>query len=179
MLALVLIIASAVLGTVTGFVLHQRRKSLPRYLLPVGGLFIVAGALALWYGTNSVAKEFAQRSWPTVEGTVTDSRVEGDRAFHPVVEYTYTVENAVYSGQSYLHQPNFGGKKKKEAVAVKMIADYPPGQAVNVYYDPKSPENSTLTPSVFWADYGKTAAGFTFMFLGIPVVFLTSRRRIS
>jgi hypothetical protein len=176
MLAFYTILAALLLGLGVGFLLG-RSVSLRKYWYYVSaGLFVVGLALT-WLGAGRVQREWHHRSWPSVAGTVLDSRVAGTRAFHPVVVYEYRVGSVTYRDSTGLHQPSFGGKRKRYDVAVKAAAEYVPGMTVPVHYNPANPSESVLKISVYWADYGITGVGALLVALGVCLTIAMVRSR--
>ena len=90
-------------------------------------------------------RKVAQAStWPSTLGTVTASTVErrssGDGySDYPVVRYSYQVIGRSYQGNRIMPGPEVGGSG-----AQKVVARYPAGAQVMVYYDPDKPSESVL-----------------------------------
>jgi hypothetical protein len=83
--------------------------------------------------------------WPSVRGTVLSSRVElresgeGGVMEHPAVVYSYEVKGETYKGERIAPGPSLSGSGAKQ-----VVARYPAGNQVNVYYNPKDPSDSVL-----------------------------------
>ncbi len=120
-------------------------------------LLIVAIVTKLW--------EVRQASrWPSAEGKVIASRVEsrtrlpGDPAYdfddtevtnEPLVEYEYHVGGRKYRGKRITI-----GEKTSSYELESLLARYPVGTAVTVYYDPANPQTAVLErdfPASVWA----------------------------
>ena len=114
-------------------------------LIAVG---VVFGVLALNMLITSMRMWLlaqASRKWPAAEGKVIDAqiRIAGVRSpsSRPVVRYSYAVEGAGHVGSRI----NFeGAQTYTREEAEQIIARYPAGSAVLVYYDPTRPLESTL-----------------------------------
>jgi hypothetical protein len=120
-------------------------------------LLVVAIVVKLW----EVRK--ASR-WPAVEGKVIASRVEshrkspGDPGYdfddtevsnEPLVEYVYHVDGRKYRGRRITI-----GEKTSTYELETILARYPIGTAVTVYYDPANPQTAVLErdfPASVWA----------------------------
>ena len=132
-------------------------RDAPWWLL-VGGLGVVVGGWLVSEGVRS-------KSWPTVDGTVTESdvalgqRPAGDRTnrwatYHPVVRYRYKVNDSSYTGKNItmaIDLLGWGeGAYRDDAVAV--AARYPVGAVVTVHYKPSDPAIAVLEPGASsWA----------------------------
>jgi hypothetical protein len=112
----------------------------------VGLLFALAAALAggalvalsLWLRTRSAQS----RQWPSVEGTVLESRVDDAHLefMKPVLRYRYAVD-----GRSYLgFRVAFSGYGISRQAMASLIRPYAAGQPVRVYYDPGNPASAVL-----------------------------------
>lgn len=87
-------------------------------------------------------------TWPSTLGTVTSSTVErrssGDGySYYPVVHYTYQAIGQSYQGNRIMPGPQVGGSG-----AQNIVARYPAGAQVMVYYDPNKPSESVLERSL-------------------------------
>lgn len=106
--------------------------------------------------------------WSFVTGVVTSAGVkmisrEGTDTFEPKVEYRYRVGDTDYVGG--IIRPGlseFGSQTKPAA----LIAAYPVGADVKVFYDPKDPSESALDTS--WKGWGYHVGGLI-VSLAIPL----------
>ncbi len=152
-----------------------RQYTGPRWLVWVGVvLILLGGTLTIWQSIH-LTEHRQMRLWPTTDGLVTDSEVVGERSFHPEVVYTYSVAGQTYEGVSTLLVPGFGGKRKRDEVARKEIANYWPGRNVTVYYNPEQPSVSRLNIRLAWSVYGQLGFGGTMFLLGV-LMLLWPRR---
>lgn len=113
-------------------------------LLLLSGGFVGFGFWMLWIARRS-------RSWPTVPGTMLHSGTEyvqdPDRLsshWRPSVHYEYIVQGVRYVGTD-LHADEDLMLLSRDAVR-DIVASYPVGSTVNVYYDPHRPGRSVLRP---------------------------------
>ncbi|UCG62094.1 MAG: DUF3592 domain-containing protein [Candidatus Zixiibacteriota bacterium] len=138
--------------------------------LLLGGLFLVVavfGAVLAAIEIESVLQWRQIADWPSVEGTVIESGIAGDRAIHPHIVYEYMVDSVVYRAESSLRAPMFGGKRKKYDVAKELVSEYPVGRAIRVHYSPDSAAHSMILTEVPWDVYGKLSLGVTLCLIGM------------
>lgn len=135
-----------------------------------GILFIFVGIIALIWGGIVLKNASASSAWPSVQGEVTESKVEtkvervkknerwqNRRTYWAKVHYSYSVDGAPYSGAKV----SFGEYGGKEKDARQIVKRFPKGKSVDVYYDPEKPEMAVLEPGATKASY---------LFLGIGLV---------
>jgi len=82
--------------------------------------------------------------WPSTMGTVVMSRVDrrssGDGyTDYPVVQYSYQVNGQPYQSTKLAPGPEMGGTGAR-----KVVAKYPAGAQVMVFYDPQQPSEAVL-----------------------------------
>lgn len=100
------------------------------------------GTLRLLKGRRIGWNEPRETVWPNTRGTVLSATVQmshTSRARHesPLVLYAYQVDGRMFQG----HRVRANGPC---ANASEVIARYPAGASVVVYYDPADPANSAL-----------------------------------
>ena len=115
---------------------------------------IVLAAIAyLWFMTNR------SKNWPTVPGKVKSSRISYNSSTNktngtPYVLYTFEVKGKKYQG-SVINPGDL--TLAGNTAAAKVVARYPAGADVAVYYNPQKPEDHFLEPfssasaRVWWA----------------------------
>ena len=86
------------------------------------------------------------KTWPSTMGTVVASYLERRRSSsnngstnYPVVQYSYQVNGQMYQGTKLAPGPEVGGTG-----AGKVVARYPAGAQVMVFYDPQKPSEAVL-----------------------------------
>jgi hypothetical protein len=89
-------------------------------------------------GAWSERKALVSRRWPTVDGTVVQSRLVSRRGWRADVSYAYTVSGVQYRNDSV--------SLDVFANARGQLAQYPTGTRVTVHYDPADPAASILEP---------------------------------
>jgi len=123
-------------------------------------------------------KMAAVSRWHSIMGTVDTSYLErrssGNHGStnYPVVQYSYQVAGRVYQSSQLALGPAVGGSG-----AGKVIAKYPAGVQVMVFYDPKNPSDAVLekrAPAqwLIWLILGI----FDFMFCAaLPIAWYLTR----
>ena len=90
-------------------------------------------------------KMAAVRQWPSAMGTVNTSYLErryssdSGSTDYPVVEYSYHVAGQPYKSTKIAPGPEVGGTG-----AGKVVARYPAGAQVMVFYNPQQPSDAVL-----------------------------------
>jgi hypothetical protein len=111
----------------------------------VAGIMLVIGVLLQ-------RKAAAARGWPTVPGTVIDSRLIASETarlgtiYRAGVTYRYEVNGQTYTNDLLaVGAKNHGGNR---GPAERDLAKYPVGQQVQVHYNPQEPTQSMLETRV-------------------------------
>lgn len=114
--------------------------------------FIGAGIFLIYRSVQSRKKAQASQGWPSTAGLINESRVahsthtdtDGDSSdsYTPYIEYTYQVGGQTYTGRDLTF--GFTQGYGNEAKAQSVLAKYPPGAQVSVYYDPADPQKAVL-----------------------------------
>ncbi|AKQ68302.1 hypothetical protein A176_005214 [Myxococcus hansupus] len=115
-------------------------------LLPITGGTLAGDFLAV----STVFLQAGSATWPTVQGTITRSEVETVRSnksisYRPLVAYTYSVDGQTYEGNKHRISSWSGGELE---AAEAMVARYPIGASIPVYYRPSQPSTATLLPGL-------------------------------
>jgi len=139
-------------------------------------IFAGIGAFLLYKNNQSRKKASASQSWSSTTGQITEAHVnrststdsEGDMSYSysPAVQYTYQVAGQAYSGKNltFGFTTGFSSSSKAEAI----IARYPVGSQVTVYYDPANPGEAVLERKAG----GSTASlvlGIIFLVVGLCI----------
>lgn len=115
-------------------------------------VFILIGAGILIYARSVSAKARRSLSWPSVEGVISHSAVllstqqtsssTNAAVYKADVAYRYKLKGRDYSSSriTLMDYSSTGGR------AEAIVARYPDGAAVSVYYDPADPSDSVLEP---------------------------------
>jgi hypothetical protein len=138
-----------------------------------GLVFVAIGGVVGFFGIRTFQNAQASQTWPSVRGQVTESQVgthdsDGTTMYSANVVYEYTV-----GGRQYINDRiRFGeGSSSNPRPAHNMVAEYPVGASVDVYYSPDDPLNAVLEPGAsgfgVWALPGM---GGCFALAGLMVV---------
>ncbi|MEM7533754.1 MAG: DUF3592 domain-containing protein [Chloroflexota bacterium] len=122
-------------------------------------LFVMAGVFILIVDGGKAYESYRSESWPTTTGEITRSAVDAsadfndNRWYHSRIKYAYRVEepgSAQPANDDYLIGTRIGidpaPKAESRAAAQEIIALYPKGSSVEVYYNPNNPSRSMLKP---------------------------------
>ena len=150
-------------------------------LLKAVGIFLVVFGFAMaGFGVWFIREAGQAQSWPKVTGKVINvsiksrrSRSSNTRQYHPVVTYNYDVEGQSFTSDRYRlgDGPNTGNFNSREK-ARKHSEQWKAGEAVEVYYNPESPDSAVLVTEASWGVYvpsvlGALSALFGFVLLKI------------
>lgn len=155
--------------------------------LILGALILVAGLFALTWGIRGLHAAVTSKDWPTTEGTVVRSELEKHRkkggvastqrknrfSYRPQVHYEFMVDGQSYTG-SRLTFSDYSTSNEDQMQAV--IAPYPVGTKVSVYYDPNKPSECTLETGFGWTPVAITGAGCLLSFIGGLALFGSAKR---
>jgi hypothetical protein len=123
--------------------------------LMIGTPFAVIGLVLMGIATHIYMLDGAMKSWPSTDGAVISSRLEGSintqakdkwgyqRPYEssvPSVRYRYVLDSKQFDGSRIVREPS----AMSPAEAKRVIDRYPVGKTVKVYYDPKDPASSVL-----------------------------------
>jgi hypothetical protein len=155
-------------------------KTMEIVLRIVGTGLIGIGAFAA-YGTVRMRLKTAQaHRWPTAAGTITSSEVETETGDHDerrvrlhsaAITYTYEVGGKSYESD----QIELGGTREtnRPGEFERLVARYPMGKRVTVYYDPDDPATATLEPGALGGIFNMAMVAGGFVLVGGILVALT------
>lgn len=118
-----------------------------------GGIgFLVLGVIWIPIAISAYVKVTASTNWPNVMGTITQSDIEKSlvrvkfqgmkESYKARVKYSYSVESRTYFGDKVaLYTAN---ASTDPALANGLVAKYPVGKSVQIYYDPREPSVAVL-----------------------------------
>lgn len=106
----------------------------------------------------SLLRQRAASSFPTVDGTITESKIVEDRdadgtTYTARLRYTYQVAGREYTADRDRYYTVSAGR----GAAQRIVEAHPVGNKVTVYYNPADPSDALLRPGI--------AAGDSFMLL--------------
>ncbi|MDG9924616.1 MULTISPECIES: DUF3592 domain-containing protein [unclassified Pseudomonas] len=112
-------------------------------------LYALVFGVMMYFAIQQALEMGDSREWPTVEGVITEShitRTTEQRSsvryeYEVRVQYSYNVDGVGYtSDRLRIRRTRYSW----ETNAQRELAEYPVGQRVRVYYNPKEPERSLL-----------------------------------
>jgi hypothetical protein len=141
----------------------------------VPAVLVAAGIAHCVWALDQRARTKASTRWPHVVGQITAARVEPAAAlpnvpvgskdrYAVIVEYTYKVNGRRYVG----NRERFGLRTvDTRAAAEAELRRYPPGAAIQIWYDPRDPQQSVRArgdtsppfPPAFWRGLAFSACG--------------------
>lgn len=114
-------------------------------LLSICGSLVIFDAIFLGIILFTRRKVSKASTWPSTLGTVTESRIQmrsnsdGGRTSYPLVRYAYQIVGRAYESQKVMPGMDVGGSG-----AHRVVARYPVGAQVMVYYNPENPSDALL-----------------------------------
>lgn len=144
--------------------------NLKKFLVPGVLLFAALFSLIGGYGSTRIGIDLflygeASETWPSVIGRIDDSFLahedsESGSITRAYVEYSYTVNGNPYRGRR-IGFGDFGAGPGDHAEQI--VAKYPKGAEVPVYYLESTPRISTLKRGLFESPWPSTLIGLLFM----------------
>jgi hypothetical protein len=144
-------------------------------------IVFVVGAVILMRGIAEGRNALLSVDWPSVPGNISDSYVKtsssakGGTTYSARISYTYSVNGKQYTS----NRINFGTVSNSLVGAREIVAYYPVGKAVTVFYDPIDVTRAVLEPGYssglwFMAELGGVIA---FVGGGMFIVFVAAYMR--
>lgn len=131
-------------------------------------LFIFGGSYLMILGIKRIRLAHATKTWTKTWGKITQSRMEtgtdsdGDPVYKPIIKYTYTVMGQEFQGNQVYFQVmksiTYSGNNL--SFTEKMTNKYPPGKTVEVFYNPRKPQQAVLEPGVSLKSFSELTWGF-------------------
>lgn len=114
-------------------------------------IYLALIALSTYFAIVTIPKSLKTKDWVTVQGKITDSRLvkaqhtkrTGQRitVFSATIDFEYGVDGNTYTGS----RKRFADRSKDGAKVRKaMLARFPIGETVPVYYNPNEPSEAVL-----------------------------------
>ncbi len=127
----------------------------------IGSRCLIAGAIFLVLGCGAfigmqMAQSYVDRAqqWPSVAGKIVTSEISTATTRYKYgirttlvadIEYAYSVNGQNYQGEHLRLIPML--HMKPEGTPAELVARYPVGRSVEVYYDPADPTAAVLNPT--------------------------------
>lgn len=118
-------------------------------------------------------KRLEARTWPTVQGKVVHSSYGRSNSgkgtsYRPEVYYEYAIADRTFHASRIQTGPEVVSSKNE---VERLVARYPVGKAVAVYYSPRKPSDAVLDPAAqssggFW----EMAVGLGFLMTAILTI---------
>ena len=137
---------------------------------PLGSIALVCAPFYVALGLYLTAVVVRSSSWPSTVGTITSSRVVAatfgkNTSYRPEVRYRYSVNGTMYENNRVgLLGPGVLGSEVQ-----RVVARYPTGSSVRVFYPPSSPARSALVTGFTRSQLWVAAASFVFIVVGLLV----------
>lgn len=142
------------------------------------GIFFIAGLGLSWWGWVVLQNARVSESWPMTDGEITYSQIQistddDGTSYHADVRFVYVAEDRRYEADT-VSFGQYGSSDRNHAAGI--VARYPVGQRVTVYYDPAKPETAVLEPGVTLGSYLILGLGMIFLITSlimIPIGFVS------
>ncbi|HEX4534880.1 MAG TPA: DUF3592 domain-containing protein [Rhizomicrobium sp.] len=139
-------------------------------VLLIGLGFVAIGVLFIYMGRKAKADGQLQNSWPVTPGTIKTAEITTLRGpvehngfgYVPKISYEFALNGKTYTGNRVGVIPSEGFNQMR---VNHIMAQYKPGTAVSVHYDPTNPDQSTLRPAAKGGGV-IVVLGWTFAVLG-------------
>ena len=121
----------------------------------------VLGAFLVVLAVRNAKKGFASRHWPQAPGIIVHSSVlvhtdaDGE-GYTPRVEYEYSVDGTKYRGVRLRYGQTGSWNRGR---AERVIAPYPPGSSVLVFFNLSQPADAVLVCGTSWGNIAIAFAG--------------------
>lgn len=144
---------------------------------------VAIGAGALIYGMQERQRAKESVTWPTATGIILESAVTHEirepnnpkktqESYFAKVRYNYTVDEKQYTGTRIA----FGDHRSDtDTLAQEIVARYPMGKEIKVYYAPDEPQSALLEPGVTGQVYFMPIFGGILCAVGLLWAFIMPR----
>jgi hypothetical protein len=140
-------------------------------LLFFGVLFPIMSLVGVILLRKAWSLGLSSVNWPSTKGLIIESRFEpDDDSYNLIVEYEYNIDGAKIRGNNYTYR----GFSTDLASVERIVARYPVGKCVLVYFDPIDVNLSVLVPGVNRNAYiAASIVLFVFFVVGISCLGYT------
>jgi len=140
-------------------------------LLPIASVGV--GCFLLYLAWKGYTSSRNMNEWELTQGTITKSEVKrAGAALMPDIEYQYFVLGVEYEGNSVTIPPDVFYDTQ---LAQGLLAEYPVGKKVDVYYNPELHRVAVLVKQAmvgsWWAASLLAIMAFSFLLLGFAFLF--------
>ena len=149
-------------------------------LLPL--LFVITGAVILFFGVRQMQRANASQTWPSVPGVVTVAELgkqisnngNDSTSYRADISYDYVVDDTSYINSAI----QFGQVSSSDpSVARAVLKRYEVGKRVDVYYNPANPAQAVLEPGMRGSTWFLPIFGAIFLLAGLLFTYLVWKWR--
>lgn len=128
-------------------------------------ILVLAGVSILFFSTQQWILAYASLNWQTAQGEIVVSEAiactkKRQHRHQARIIYEYSVNGVLYSSENITYSTDVSTETCRDAEE-EVMAQYPLGKSVLVYYNPENPENSVLQPG-----------GTSFISIGFSMILL-------
>jgi hypothetical protein len=126
----------------------------------------VVGAFLIGVAVRNIVRGAASRRWPQAQGRILRSFVlvhkhdDGGESFVPQIEFEYLVEGRTHRGMRLQYGRIGSGSRRR---AERVLAPFPAGASVRVFFDPRKPADAVLVPGAARGNAVIVLAGVAFL----------------
>jgi hypothetical protein len=140
-------------------------------------MFVAPGVYLLWRVWRDVRALTASKSWPSVSGRVVHTScrervIKGEDSettlYEPLIQYEYQVGGQTHRGSRIALSEESCASSEK---AFELLAAFPVGHPVNVFYDPAKPGDAVLQRRENKVNVFIAVAGWVLVVMGIAALF--------
>jgi hypothetical protein len=144
-------------------------------IIPLGSIFIIKG---FWRSSKGIAyllKAYNSMKWDSITCTIIQSTLvtakddEGFLSFEAIVKYKYGYKGNQYIGDEIYFGYNSSSVEEKSS---NLLRSYPEGKEVEVFVNPKRPQDSILIPGIKLSTIIPVLGGFFFTFVGFFILLI-------
>ncbi len=142
--------------------------------------FLAGGIVICAWGIWTIVKAKKSADWPSVKGTLISSSIRSNiktassDSYEAKILYSYTVNGKTYTGKRVCYG-DFGIRTRSRAE--KIIAHYPEGKNVRVFYDPDDPKEGILEPGITRESFGFFGIGVICILGSLHIMLSSPRKR--
>jgi hypothetical protein len=142
-------------------------------LLKIAFVFFFTGTCLFLFDVKGLINGYISTTWPSTSGTIIASEINMTliphkggyrKSHHPLVVYTYTVNDVVYTNNRIDHGKQFGAPPQ---FLSEIINAFPVGSKVIIYYNPEDPTIASIEPGIATATYLYSGAGVLFLMFAL------------
>ena len=167
--------------TTTGGSSLSQQKPFPKgFSVAFSAVFVLVGLGVLAWGIHLTLQGLTSQNWPAAQGTIISSEIQESEdsdsgtVYGARVRYTYRVDNIDYSGSKVSFVDI---SASDSSIANRVVARYPAGRSVAVYYDPAQPKTAVLETGVSANFLLLYAIGGMFVVIPLVIIYATLKAK--